>query len=246
MGTEEKVLLKDDLDIEKGFNDAIDDLRKSLGQDAESGEKDEKGKDQKNLDKAGKVPSQFDKDKNKDTKPEEDEDEEEERKRKEREEEASYRKSIEETLKEEPQAAAAMDVEPFLLQLAKAIDEGIEQLEKAVSARVGEVEKLVKSIGSATLATAELQKSTRDMVKQIGEQPMPSGSLKVLRKARFDENTEVDTRDVLAKSRNWVKDGKIDLVEAGSIEGRINKGLLGKVHDALDQKVAALMGKEAK
>jgi len=242
MGTEEKVLLEDNPDIEKGFNDAIDDLRKSLGQGTEPGEKgDKKGDDQKNLEKAGKVPSQFDKGKNKDTEPEEDEEEEEE----DEEEEASYRKSIEETLKEEPQAAAAMDVEPFLLQLAKAIDEGIEQLEKAVSARVGKVEKLVKSIGSATLATAELQKSTRDMVKQIGEQPMPTGSLKVLRKARFDENTEVDTRDVLAKSREWVKDGKIDLNEAGNIEGRINKGLLGKVHDALGQKVAALMGEEA-
>lgn len=246
MGTETEVLLEENLDIEKGFNDAIDDLRKSLGKDPESGEKGEKKENQKNLDKAGKVPPQFDKEKNKDTKPEEDEEDEEEKRRREEAEEKSYRKSIEETLKEEPQAAAAMDVEPFLLQLAKAIDEGIEQLEKAVSARVGKVETLVKSIGSATLATAELQKSTRDMVKQIGEQPMPSGSLKVLRKARFDENTEVDTRDVLAKSRDWVKDGKIDLTEAGNIEGRINKGLLGKVHDVLDQKVAALMGKEAK
>jgi len=238
MGTKEEVLLKDNLDIEKGFNDAIDDLRKSLGQETEPGEGDDK---KENLDKAGKVPPQFDKKKNEDAKPEEDEEEEEE----ENEDEKSYRKSIEETLKEEPQAAAAMDVEPFLLQLAKAIDEGIEQLEKAVSARVGKVEKLVKSIGSATLATAELQKSTRDMVKQIGEQPVASGSLRQLQKARFDENTEVDTRVVLAKSREWVRDGKIDLNEAGNIEGRINKGLLGKVRDALDQKVAALMGKEA-
>ncbi len=245
MGNKETVLLEENLDIEKGFNDAIDDLRKSLGQDAESGKKDEKDEGQKNLDKAGKVPPQFDKEKNKDTEPEKDEEEEEERRKREEEKENSYRKSIEETLKEEPQAAAAMDVEPFLLGLAQAIDEGIEHLEKTVSARVGEVEELVKSIGNATLATAELQKSTRDMVKQIGEQPIPTGSMKALRKARFDENTEVDTRDVLAKSREWVKNGKIDLNEAGNIEGRINKGLLGKVHDALDQKVAALMGKEA-
>ena len=245
MGTETEVLLEENLDIEKGFNDAIDDLRKSLGQDAEPGEKGEKKENQKNLDKAGKVPPQFDKDKNKDTKPEEDEEDEEEKRKREEEEERSYRKSIEETLNEEPQAAAAMDVEPFLLQLAKAIEEAPEQLAKVVLARIGEVEKLVKSIGNATLATATLQKSTLDMVKQIGEQPMPSGSLKVLRKARFDENTEVDTRDVLAKSREWIKNGKIDLTEAGNIEGRINKGLLGKVHDALDQKVAALMGKEA-
>lgn len=239
MGTKNEVLLEDDLNIEKGFNDAIDDLRKSLGQDPESDEGEE---GQEDLLKAGKVPPQFKKEENEEAEPEEEEEEEE----KEKEEDMQYRKSIEETLREEPQAAAAMDVEPYLLQLAKAIDEGIGQLQKAVSTKIGKVEKLVKSIGSATLASATLQKSTRDMVKTIGEQPLPSGSIRQLRKARFDgQEQEVDTRVVLAKSRDWVKDGKIDLTEAGNIEGRINKGLLGKVHDGLDQKVAVLMGKEA-
>jgi len=43
------------------------------------------------------------------------------------------------------------------------------------------------------------------------------------------------------KSRDWLRTGKIDLGEAGNIEGRINKNLLGRVNDRLDQKVAALM-----
>jgi len=224
------VILQDDLGIEKGFNDAMDDLRKSLGQDVEEPKED--------LTKAGKTPPQFQKKRRKGDEPEEEDKEDEE-------EEEEARKSIEDTLREEPEAAAAMDVEPFLLQLAKAIDEGISQLEKAVGIRVGKVEKLVKSIGVATMASAELQKSTREIVKQIGGTPLPSGSVKRLQKARFDGTDgnpqEFDTRLVLQKSQDWVKQGKIDLLEAGTIESRINKGSLGRSNDRLDQKVAALM-----
>lgn len=224
--TNEEVVLEGGLDIEKGFNDAIDDLRKSLGHP------DVEGSQEKLL--KAKAPS-FKK-KDEDEEPEEGEEEEEE---------DEYRKSIEDALREEPEAAAAMDVEPFLLQLAKAIDEGIDALGEMVSARVGKVEKLVKSIGNATVASAELQKSTREIVKQIGDTPLPSGSVRQLKKARFDveggDPQEFDTREVLAKSRDWVKTGKMDLLEAGNLEGRINKQILGKVHDRLDQKVVALM-----
>jgi len=240
MGAKQEVLLEGDLDIEKGFNDAIEDLRKSLGQDTESGEA-----GQVDLEKAGKAPPQFDKDKNEDAEPEK-EGEEDEDKDKDEDEDNSYHKSIEDSLREEPQAAAAMDVEPFLLQLAKALDEGMIQLQKAVIAKFGKVETLVKSMGSAALASATLQKSTREVIMKIGGQPIPTGSMMNLRKARFDgAEKEVDTREVLTKSREWVKTGKIDILEAGNIEGRINKGLLGKVNDPLDHKVAELMKQEA-
>jgi hypothetical protein len=75
--------------------------------------------------------------------------------------------------------------------------------------------------------------------------PIPSGSIKRLQKARFDTGDgnaqEYNPRDVLAKSRDWIKDGKITLMEAGNIEGRVNKNLLGKVKDPLDHKIAELM-----
>lgn len=232
-GTEEKVLLEDDLVIEKGFNDAIDGLRKSLGMDDT-----EKIED---LSKAKKVTPPFKKKDEGGEEPEKDEKGEEEPEEEEEDEGEEYRKSIEDTLAEEPEAAAAMDVEPFLLQLAKAIDESL----CGVVDRVGKVEKLVKSIGVASLASAELQKSTRDIVKQISGQPIPSGSIKRLAKARFDSvdgnAREYDTQEVLMKSRDWIKTGKINLMEAGNIEGRVNKNLLGKVNDRLDQKVASLM-----
>lgn len=218
MGTNQEDVLLDELDIEKGFNDAIDDLRKSLSLSA--GEL-RKAKD----DKAEEYESE-------DEDSEEDEGEEEG---------MPYRKSIEATLREEPEAAAAMDVEPFLLQLAKAIDESNAELVR----RVDQIERLTKSIGMAAVASSDLQKSTRDLVKQIGGTPVPSGSMKRLEKARFDgAGKDFDTRDVLVKSREWYREGKIDLTEAGLIEGRINKGLLGRVNDRVDQKVAALMGGE--
>jgi len=43
---------------------------------------------------------------------------------------------------------------------------------------------------------------------------------------------------------DWLKNEKIDLLEAGMIETRINKGQLGKRKDTLDRKVAQLI-KEA-
>jgi len=234
-GTEEQVLLEDDLKIEEGFNDAIDDLRKSLGIEEEKESSEEELEKAKGKKAKGKKAPPFKKEEEESEEVEEEESEEEE----------SYRKSIEETLMEEPEAAAAMDVEPFLLQLAKAIDEGQVQSEAAIDMRFKSLEKIIKNMGIAAVASAELQKSTRDMIKQIGDMPIPSGSVKRLEKARFEvvdgNPQEFDTREVLAKSRDWVKTGKIDLMEAGNIEGRVNKNLLGRVNDRLDQKVAALM-----
>ncbi|MHA2426516.1 MAG: hypothetical protein ACXADB_00550 [Candidatus Hermodarchaeia archaeon] len=229
---QEEVLLQDGLDIEKGFNDAIDDLRKSLDQD-------EDGNEESSAEELNKAKAPPFKKKNDDEEPEEDEDEEDEE---------DVKKSVEETLMEDPEAAAAMDVEPFLLQLAKAIDEGQAQSDMAINAKLKKIESLVKSIGAAALASAELQKSTREIVKQIGDTPLPTGSVRRIQKARFDNADgnpqEFDTRLVLEKSRDWIKTGKIDLMEAGRIEGRINKGLLGRTNDRLDQKVAALMKEE--
>ena len=226
MGTETEVLLEDGTAMEAGFNDAIDGLRKSLGQEVDD------GKSEEELNKAKKS----------DAKAEEEEAEEDDEE--EEEEEMSYKKSLEDTLREEPEAAAAMDVEPFLLQFAKAIDEAIDQLHKSVSSKMAGVEKLVKSIGDVTLKGALLQKANNEIMEKIGNEPVPSGSLRRLEKARFDgENgaAEVNTREVLAKSRQWFKEEKIDIVESGMIEGRINKGLLFKARDGLDQKVMALM-----
>ena len=219
-GTEHEVLLDDEL-IEEDFNAALSNLQKALG----TGETLHKSKDEEDDEQPAKSSDA-----------EEDEDESEE----EEEEDMDYEKSMDEYLAEDPEASAAMDVEPFLRQLVKAIDETV----NSVAARVRKVESLVKSQGEALVQVARLEKSTSDMVRQIGGQPVQSNSVRVLAKSRFGEGesaAEFDNMDVLVKSREWLRNGKIDLTDAGRIEGRINKGLLGKSGDPLDQKVATLM-----
>jgi len=222
----DEVLLDDEL-IEKGFNDALEDLQKSLGLESDA-----------NLQKAKKGKTDED---------EEEEAEEEDEMDEEEDDDEEYRKSIPDLLADDPEAAAAMDVEPFLFQLAKAIDESIEQIQKSVGKRIGKTEAMIKSQAKVIAASAQLQKSTREMVKSMGEQPVGSRSIKRLQKSRFegsDGAVDVDNNTVLAKSREWLRNGKMDLMEANMIEGRINKGLLFKSNDPLDRKVADLMKKE--
>ena len=229
-GTNQEVLLDDEL-IENDLNDAIADLQKSLESDSTE-----------NLQKA------TDGDEKPAKKPTKKDDEEEEES--EEEEEMEYEKSISEILAEDPDASAAIDVEPFLRQLSKAIDETIDNLYSAVNQRLGKVEQMVKSQSAVLLQTAKLEKSTADMVAKIGGQTVPSGSMKVLSKSRFEadnkEGVEFDNLTVLAKSRDWVQKKLINLNDAGKIELRINKGILGKVNDGLDARVRDLMGQEDK
>lgn len=223
--TNKDKLLDDEL-IDKDFNDALSDLQKSLEPDEKVDE----------LQKAKKVAP----------KAEEDEDEGEDEG--EDEEDEEYTKSIADILDEDPDASAAIDVEPFLRQLVKAVDESITEINKSVSKKIATLEALVKSQSAVLLQTAKLEKSTNDTIKAIGKQPVPSKSVTTLAKSRFgddDNASEYSNMDVLAKSRDWVKDHKISLIDAGKIEGRINKGKLGTVGDRLDQKVAELM-KEGK
>ncbi len=222
MAGETKEVLLDDTLIEEDFNGALENLQKSLKSDS-------KGELRKAKEKAEEEPE---------------EEEAEEESEEEEEEDTDYEKSISEILEEDPEAAMAMDVEPFLRQMAKAVDESIDALYKSVNQRLRRIESLAKSQGEMLVQTAKLEKSVSDMVRQIGGQPVPSGSVRTLAKSRFEGNgeaVEFDNREVLVKSRGWLQEKAISLKEAGKIEGRINKGLLGKVGDGLDQKVQSLM-----
>jgi hypothetical protein len=238
MGTEEQAVLLDTSEVEQSFNASLEKLRKSLGNSEEDG-----GDSGEELNKARKLPPSFkaNAEKKKKAAAEEDEEDSEEDDNSEEEDE-EMGKSIQEILSEDPEAAAAMDVEPFLLQLAKAFDESM----GAIAGRITKLETLTKSIGEMNLASAELQKSTNALVKSIGDMPVPRRAITSLSKSRFtpingDNPAEYPSRDVLIKSRDWLKTGKIDINEAGMIEGRINKNVLGRTNDRLDQKVAALM-----
>lgn len=224
-----KEVLDDGIDFEQGFNDALSDLRKSLSLPATE-----------KLEKAKKPADDED--------PEEDDESKEEEDNESEEDDDEMKKSLEDRIREDSEAAAAMDVEPFLLQLVKAMDEGISEMGKTLGKRIAVVEKLAKSIGNATLMNAELNKSMSGMIQQIGGTALPTQGIRSLRKSRFDNGdgkiTEVNPREILIKSREWVKAGKINLVDAGNIESRINKGRLGQTGDSLDLRVAALLKEE--
>lgn len=228
MNEDQKNIQEDEL-IEKGFNEALADLQKAMGSDSD-------GKSMKKKAATGGDDGDLDEDDF-----EEDEDDSEE------DENQSYEKSISGILAEDPEAAVAMDVEPFLRQLVKAVDESVTILTNSVNKRLGEMSKLVKSQGKLLIQTAQLEKSTSDIVKRIGGQPIQSTSIKGLNKSRFETggvSMEYDSMTILQKSREWVRLGKTDLTEAGIIESRVNKGTLGRHNDVIDQRVAQLM-KEA-
>jgi hypothetical protein len=224
-------------DLEKSFNDNMEDLRKSLGvKEVE----DEKPKVK--LEKASDSKKDFD-----DNAEESDEEEEEEEEEDDGKKDMSYKKSmptIEEQLAGDEQAEAAMDVSPFLHQLVKALDKRFEAIQKSI----GVVHTLSKSIGHAQLSVMELSKSSTDTVNRIAQEDRQVVGLKRLQKSRFESENgaiEVTGNEVLIKSQTWLSEKKINLLEAGQLENRVNKGILGKVDDSLDRKVAELM-KEAK
>jgi hypothetical protein len=234
MSKEEKAQeeILDDADLEKSFNESLEDLKKSLGDEEEQEEED--------LEKAKKNPP-----KKSDAEPEDEEEAEEE------EEEEGYeekvKKSIEDQLGEDPEAEAAMDVEPFLRSLVKSIDEAIQNVRKEIIGKIAEAECLLKSQGKLLVAQAKLQKSVQEKVDKVANTPIPSNSLRALQKSRFEageKNIELSGVEILEKSRNWIREGKIDLVEAGIIESRVNKGTIGKVDDVTDKKVKNLLMKE--
>ena len=159
------------------------------------------------------------------------------------------KKSIDDFLAEDPEAEAAMDVSPFLAQLTKAvkaIEERVDGLQKSISDKMVGVETMLKAQGKATYLQMELQKSQRTTVELIAKEDREVGGMLRMRKSRFDGEgaVNIDGPTVLEKSREWVAEKKIDILEAGLIEQRVNKNSLGTYKDDLDSKVERLI-KEA-
>lgn len=215
-------VLIDDTLIEENFNAAIEEFRKSIGDDADE-ELNKAKKPKKKKEPAATEPDEDDMGEDEDDMDEDD-----------------YQKSIPDMLAEDQEAAFAMDVSPYLGQLAKAIDRKM----TAIANQFVEVKSLIKSHGEFSVAMAELQKSSNELIKKIGSEPIRSNSIRTLAKSRFESSdgaVEYDNQDVLQKSRDWVKAKKIGLIEAGVIEQRVNKGTLGLRKDAIDTQVARLM-----
>jgi len=222
-------------DLEKSFNETLEEFRKAYGVVEEEAETEDE------LEKAsGKSKSKMDYDDDADDAEESEEEEDEENE--------DVKKSVEDFLAEDVEAEAAMDVEPFLRQLAKAIDQRIDGLQKSFSTSQAGVETLLKSQGKAMYIQMELQKSMSDTTQKIAKEDRAVGGLHRFQKARFESegNEPIDYTgaDVLNKSLGWLQEGKIDMVESGLLERRVNQNRLFKAMDDLDNKIAKLL-KEA-
>lgn len=231
MADEKDVL--DEKELEESFNKSLADLKDSIGEVVEE-----------NLEKAKKkkvFPPPKASDDEEDEEKEEDEDDDEEE-----EEEEEEAKSLDDYVDENQEAAAILEIEPYLRAFQKSIAHALADLSKSVAKRLDKMEVLTKSLARVTLAGAELQKSVKDEVVRIGAAKLPIKSFMLKGRTAGEKNIEVDPQEVLLKSRVWRAKGLIDLVEAGAIENRVNLRRLGVLNDPLDQKVIALVKAEEK
>lgn len=234
--------------LEKSFNDALTGLDKALGISTEGVSKEKPTEEE--LQKAREL-LKAEEEVKKPTKKDDGEDEEDEDEEEEEGEEEGMKKSIEDMLEEDPEAEASMDVAPFLKSMVQSFDKVLNVMKKDILKEVSSQNVLIKSQALLLKAQAELSKSTKEYVKKIGETPIKTTSVRSLQKSRFEssvegvEPIEIVGTEILQKSSEWLNAEKIDLVQAGMIESRVNKGTIGKVGDALDKTVNTLL-REAK
>lgn len=198
--------------LEKSFNEATGSFRDLLEKAKKSG----KGKK-----------SLFDEEDDADEEDEDDEyeDEEDEAEKPKK----KMKKSLGDLVAEDPEAEAAMDVEPFLKSLPDAVqkylDVRVTKLEKAI-AKIGD---FLQIQGQAILASSEFQKSIDVKIQKIGETTIPSGSVTSTATGRFastgTEKTGPTKFEIMQKSQDLLKAGKLELKDITTIEGRLNKNL---------------------
>lgn len=203
--------------LQKSWNESLEELRKSVNPDAEALEKAKKPKvaafeaDEEEGEEEDNVGE------------EEDEAGEAEEKGKGKKKEVAKKSLSDEIAADDPEAEAAMDIEPFLKSLAKKIGEKTTTLEQAVT----DLTKMVRIQGKALLSSMDLQKAIQDQVAVIGGQPVPTkGTLQKSTTARFaeGEKAELTKQEVMLKAMDLQAKGKIDMHTVTILEGRMNHG----------------------
>jgi hypothetical protein len=240
MDQKEQTAVLDPDQLEKSWDESISALRNILGGE----DKPVEPAPAADLEKAKKAPPDDE---------EEGDEEEDETDEEEEEEKMPFpkaKKSLPDAVAEQnEESEAAMDVAPFLKSLAEGIqvylDASLDNLYKSLSKKLGAVSDLSKALAKAVVNSAEMQKSIRDVVYKIGKTQIPTGT--VLRKAveRFEPQSATDPQNydkaaTLQKSYELLKSGKIDILMATKIEGRVAKNL------PLPNEVAALFAEGGK
>jgi hypothetical protein len=165
-------------------------------------------------------------------------------------------KSIEAMMNDAPEAEAAMDVEPFLRTLVKSIDKRFNDLASQMTDEVGKkldgVVSLVKSQATMMLAQADLQKSISENTRKIGDQTIPSASVRGKAGERFAKSNDGKTPEIdfsnidpaKIDTLEWLKKGWINNTQATVIDNRVTKNALFKSGDATDLMVKSLIEKQ--
>lgn len=210
-------------ELEKSWNDSKSLLKSLL--DDDSSEKLEKSKDEeKDLEKSKDEDADdadgIDDEEAEDDGEEEDEDDGQEK---------LIKKSLEDDVASDEEAAAAMDVEPFLRSLTKSISNRFAALEAANA-------KLTKALAKSLGAFGDQNMMIASTVQAIAEAPV--GSRSVIRKsmdkypekaAAGNANAELlksmSVDQVLEKAVRLSKAGKLTSLDVAKINNRLNKGV---------------------
>lgn len=157
---------------------------------------------------------------------------------------AFAKKSIEDAVGEDPEAEAAMDVEPFLRTMVKGLDEAF----YTILAKLNRVEAVQKSMADVTLKSATLQKALRDEVKKIGETPVPrQGLMKSVggNGTKFGPEGKTFSRaEILHKSHELLMKGQLRSEDATLVEVKLNRGSFNPESDPFSKKVMDLITSE--
>jgi hypothetical protein len=206
--------------LQKSWKESLDELRKSVNPDDEKLEKAKKPKvaDLETEEEEGEEEDNV----------AEEEDEAGEEAEKGKKKPEKVKKSLPDLIAEDdPEAEAAMDIEPFLKSLAKQIGEKTTTLEDAV----GSLAKMVRVQGKALLSSMEMQKSLQEQVAIIGGQPVPvkgvlqkSGGAQRFAPAAEGGEKPLDKQEVMLKAMDLQRQGKINSRTVTVLEGRLNHG----------------------
>jgi hypothetical protein len=202
--------------LQKSWNESLEELRKSVNPDGDPLEKAKKPK------VAAFEASEEEGEEEDNVGEEEDEAGEAEEKGKGKGKEKVKKSLADEIAASDPEAEAAMDIEPFLKALANQIGDKTITLEKAVT----DLTKMVRIQGKALLSSMDLQKSLQDQVAVIGGQPVPTKGVLQKSAQRFPEGEapEKSKQEVMLKAMDLARQGKIENRMITILEGRLNHG----------------------
>jgi hypothetical protein len=128
---------------------------------------------------------------------------------------------IDDVADSDPEAAPAMDVEPFLKGLVETIGDRFEALEKSIA----DIRATQKAQSKVMVAEGSMLKSVLGQDEVTQSQPLPRKSVQT--QERFvksaDGSVQLTNGEARAKLIELAKSGKLTPMQVSIIEGRLNK-----------------------